>query len=232
VFIIAPATERWRDQPFCIQRQTMAQHRQIAAPAYLVALAFLLIPPFDAFMQVLPLRVHDPRWRFGFFGLESNALMLPMAGLLIAFMTAVFFEHRRFQKVLGILSTIAAVAVIVALGVFALDALQVRPEVKPAAQLAFRVASMTAALKSILGIITLIGFSYAALRAPKVAKVAKASRAGGLIVTAKPSNTIAAGRPEVAAIEAGSGSDKPNTTVLTGRPAAVTVEAESESDAR
>jgi hypothetical protein len=208
----------------------MAQHRQIAAPAYLVALAFLLIPPFDAFMQVLPLRVHDPKWRFGFFGLESNALMLPMAGLLIAFMASVLFEHRRFQKVLGILSTIAAVLLIVGLGVFALDALQVRPEVKPAAQLAFKVASMTAALKSILGIITLVGFSYAALRAPKVAKPAKASRAGGLIVTAKTSNAIAAGRPDVAAIEAGS--DKPSTTILTGRPASVTVDAESESDAR
>lgn len=180
----------------------MAQQRQIAPAAYLVALAFLLIPPFDALMQVLPFRIHDPKWRFGFFGLASNALMLPMAGLLIAFMVTVVFEHRRFQKVLGILSTVAAVALIIALGIFALDALQVRAEVNPARILAFKVASLTAALKAILGIITLVGFSYASFRAPKPPKPAKAPRSAGLIVASKPISAVATGRAATEGVDA------------------------------
>ncbi|HTE46504.1 MAG TPA: hypothetical protein VK636_14720, partial [Gemmatimonadaceae bacterium] len=133
----------------------MAQHRQIATPTYLVALTFMLIPPFDALMQLLPLRIHDPRWRFGFFGLMGNALMLPMIGLLIAFMASAFFEHKRFQRVLGMLSLIGAIGIVVVIGVFALDAVQVRPDVKPAAQLAFKVATFTAAFKYLLGLVTL-----------------------------------------------------------------------------
>lgn len=190
--------------PFRTQQQTMAQHRQTALPAYLVALAFLLIPPLDALMQVLPTRMHDPKWRFGTFGLESNALMLPMAGLLIAFMTTVFFEHRRFQKVLGILSAVAGVVIIVALGFFALDALQLHSEVNPAARLAYKVATMTAVLKSILGILILAGFAYASFKAPKLPRPAKAQRGGGgLIVGSKP--VTAPARVVSAAVEPESG---------------------------
>lgn len=179
----------------------MAQNRQIALPAYLVALAFLLIPPFDAFMQVLPFRIHDPKWRFGFFGLQSNALMLPMAGLLIAFMATVVFEHRALQKVLGVLSTVAAVVLIVLMGIFALDALQVRPEVKPAAQLAFKVASLTAVLKSGLGILTLIGFAYASFKSPKLPRAAKAPRGGGALIVGTKLPAAAPNRSVVAAVE-------------------------------
>jgi hypothetical protein len=176
----------------------MAQHRQVAVPAYLVALAFLLIPPIDALMQALPPRMHDPKWRFGIFGLESNALMLPMAGLLIAFMATVFFEHRLFQKVLGILSALAAILLIVALGFFALDSLQLHSEVKAAAQLAYKVASLTAVLKSILGILTLGAFAYASFKAPKLPRPVKAARSGGIIV-GKP--VAASGRVVPAAVE-------------------------------
>lgn len=177
----------------------MAQHRQIALPTYLVALAFLLIPPLDALMQALPPRIHDPKWRFGVFGLESNALMLPMAGLLIAFMATVFFEHRTFQRILGILSAIAAVLIIVALGFFALDALQLHSQVNPAAKLAYKVATTTALLKSILGILTLGAFAYASFKAPKVARATKAARSGGLIVGNKP--VAAPGRGTPVAVE-------------------------------
>src|SRR5438477_5429446 len=60
--------------------EDMAQPRHLTTPAYLVAFALICIPPFDTLMQVLPLRLDQPRWRFGAFGLMSNTLMLTVTG--------------------------------------------------------------------------------------------------------------------------------------------------------
>jgi hypothetical protein len=159
----------------------MALQRQLAAPTYFVAFALTCIPPFDALMQALPFRIHDPRWRFGAFGLLSNAMMIPVTGLLIAFVAAALFEHRVLQRTLGILALAFAVITAGALIIFGLDALQVRQQVATPMQLAFRVASTTAVTKSILGILTLGAFGLASLKAPKGPRREKPQR-GGLII--------------------------------------------------
>src|SRR5689334_3235940 len=107
----------------------MAQTRQLSTPAYLVGAALFLIPPFEAVMQTIPLRMSDPRWRFGFLGLVSNSMMMTGAGFLVLFMVADYFEHRRVQKALGIVAIAAAFLFIIMAGMFSLDVLQVRKEV-------------------------------------------------------------------------------------------------------
>jgi len=179
----------------------MAQQRQLATPAYLVGLALMCIPPFDALMQVFPFRFGDARWRFGFFGLMSNALMIPLTGLLVVFVASGFFEHRRFQKVLGA-AAVALGAVIACLGVvFALDALQIRSQVQPAAALAFKVATGTAALKSMIGVLTLGAFGWAAFRAPKVKPVTTASRTANPLIVPATGSRPAAPTPRAPAAE-------------------------------
>lgn len=154
----------------------MSLRRQLATPTYFVAFALICIPPFDALMQVIPFRLHDPRWRFGAFGLLSNAMMVPTVGLLIAFVAAVVFEHRVLQRTLGIVALVLGAVTACALIVFGLDALQIRQQVQPAAQLAFRVASTTAVAKSMLGILTLGAFGLVSFRAPRAPKRAKPTR--------------------------------------------------------
>ncbi len=162
----------------------MAQTKQLAAPTYLVGFALLLIPPIDTMMQLIPLRLQDPRWRFGWFGLISNSLMLALAGLLVVFVAANVFEHRRLQRVLGIIAAVAAVLFLIALGMFALDTLQLRKEIAPKGQLAYKVASLTAAIKGLLGIATLSAFGVASFRGPKAPKPVTEKRAS-LIVGGK-----------------------------------------------
>jgi len=60
----------------------MLQNRRIVWPSYLVAFSLLVIPPIDALMQTMPAHPSEPRWRWGAFGLLSNAMMIPMIGLL------------------------------------------------------------------------------------------------------------------------------------------------------
>lgn len=163
----------------------MSQPRHLSAPAYLVAFALITLPLLDAFLQVLPIRLHDPRWRFGTFGFMSNALLIPLLGLLVALTAAASFDHRRFQRVIGILSFLAALIVLGLLGVFGLDSLQVRGQVKAPAQFAFNVASITATVKSLMSIVGLTTLGVAGFRGPKFQREHKPPGASGLIMGAK-----------------------------------------------
>lgn len=179
----------------------MSQSRHFAAPTYLVAFALALIPPIDSAMKVLPFRIGDPRWRFGAFGLVSNELMLSVTGLLIAFLATTVFEHARLRRILGILTGLAVLVIASAWIVFALDALQVRNDVRPAAALAFKVATTTAALKSLLAMITLATLTLASFRMPRVAS-SKAVRGSGMIVSGRGSQgTPINGREVVVPVE-------------------------------
>ena len=168
----------------------MIQQKQLAWPAYLVAVALCVIPPFDAVMQVLPPRMGDARWRFGSFGLLTNALLVPLLGLLIAMFAASFFEHRRLQRVLAVITGIVALLVLGALGMFALDALQVRGTVPSKAQLAFTVASLTASVKALLSTATLIAFTWAGFRIPKPRRPAPAVSGSNPLIIATAAKTV------------------------------------------
>jgi hypothetical protein len=164
----------------------MAPSRTLAMPTYLVAFALIVIPPFDTVMQLMPLRPGDPRWRFGAFGLLSNAMMIPMVGLLLAFIAATVYEHLRTRQLLGLLAVLTAFGVGGLFVLFGLDALQIRQDVRPNAQLAVKVASVTAAAKAILGLITLAGFAFAAFRGAKQTRVTKPKKgSAGLIIGAR-----------------------------------------------
>jgi EamA domain-containing membrane protein RarD len=175
----------------------MAQQRQFAWPTYLVAFTLALIPLFDVIMQLIPMRPQDAKWRFGALGLVSNALIIPVVGIMVAFYAAAYFDHRRFQRVLGVIALLLAVTVVLMLGLFCLDTLQLRREVNPKLEFAFKAGSITAAFKSIVSAIALFGFAWASFRAPKLARPAKEVRPGGLVIGAKPiARPVALPKPE------------------------------------
>jgi chromate transport protein ChrA len=142
------------------------------------------LPLTDVFVQVIPIRIHDARWRFGTYGLIATALLIPLFGTWLALAVAAYFDHRRFQRVLAVLSIVAAVIIVGLLGIFALDALQVRSEVRAPIQFAFNVASVVATLKSIVAVVGLIVIGIAGFRGPKPTSNAKPA-SGGLVMGSK-----------------------------------------------
>ena len=133
--------------------------RPLASCAYLVAFTLVFIPLFDASMSLVPFHLGTPQWRFGAVGLLSNALMIPAIGVLIAVTTAVTLGQERVQRALAIASWAVAIILLVGLAAFALDALQTRAAVQPGMQLSFKVASLTAAAKLLMGAVTFVAFA-------------------------------------------------------------------------
>jgi hypothetical protein len=136
-------------------------------PAYFVALMLIVIPLFDATMSVFPPRFGTAQWRFGALGLLSNASMIPLVGLLIAFVTAGYLDQHRVLKTIGALSLVFAVLTLAALGLFALDAVQARVGIRPELARGYKIASVTAGAKMILASLTFGAFALAGLRGAK-----------------------------------------------------------------
>ena len=137
----------------------MNNHRQLAPGAYLVAFLLFFIPFFDAILSLAPWNLGSSQWRFGAFGLLSNALMLPATGALIAVATAVIFGHFRTQRVLSILSWLAVAIIVVSTVLFGLDAVQSRRLIRADMQLSYFVATGTAVGKLLLGALAFVFFA-------------------------------------------------------------------------
>ena len=137
----------------------MNNYRNLAPGAYLVAFLLFFIPFFDASLSLAPWNLASSQWRFGAFGLLSNALMLPSAGTLIAVATAIAAGQVRTVRVLAILCWVAVVVLAVATDHFTLDAMQSRRMIRPEMALSYYVASATAMGKLVLG---LLAFTFLA----------------------------------------------------------------------
>ena len=152
----------------------MNRYRFLGLAAYLVATTLIVVPFFDAAMSLWPWQPGSARWRFGAVGLGSNALMVPCAGVLIALATSITLGHLRAARLLGIVCALGAFFTTLAILLFALDAMQTRADVNPAALLSFNVASLTAVVKLMLGTATLAAFARAGIRSSNERRVATA----------------------------------------------------------
>jgi hypothetical protein len=106
--------------------------RRAWSSVYLLATLLVLEPMGDLLSQVLPLQPSVLAWRFGFLGFFANNLLTPLLGATLAMVAAAYLGHGRTLRVLSIVSLVVAVVLVVTLGSFTLDALQLRRSVQPA----------------------------------------------------------------------------------------------------
>jgi hypothetical protein len=174
----------------------MQNSRYLAWPAYLVALAMILIPLADSWTTLFPWNLGDARWRFGAVGLISNALMIPLAGLLVAFTIAWVREQRGVMRAIGLVGFLGALLCVLALGSFALDSLQTRSQVRAEMRLSFNVASITAAIKTLLAGATFLAFALSGWQATRPVGWRKSnSAAGGLFTLPTAPSTMKSSEP-------------------------------------
>jgi hypothetical protein len=135
---------------------------------YPVGLLLTLVPLVDIALRVFPPKFDTVQWRFAAVGLLAGNLGTVMLGLALTGLIATFVGHRKVLKVLGIVSMVGGVLLVAALGMFLLDALQVRRTVNPNFKQALTVSSIGALFTGGLGIIALFSIGVGAWVASKV----------------------------------------------------------------
>jgi hypothetical protein len=118
----------------------------------LSAVAFLLVasPAVDLIGAILPPRPAEVSWRFGAFGLLTNALVTPILGLAIMQIVAILLEQWKTARRLTYLNLILAVALLLGLGLFVLDYIQLRHAVTGSSRAAYDAAAIKAFLVAVL----------------------------------------------------------------------------------
>ncbi|HEX8360748.1 MAG TPA: hypothetical protein VF613_11590 [Longimicrobium sp.] len=152
-----------------------ARLRSLAPPLYLLALLMCVVPLVDLVAALRPYQLGSAHWRYGAIGLLGNALMLPLAGLVIATATAVLLEHTRTRRALAYLSLAGAAMLLVTMGDFTLDALQIRTSLPGEVMTRFAFASALSLLKQAFGLALLASIGVGQLRALRGRKTAAQS---------------------------------------------------------
>jgi len=96
-----------------------------SAGLYLFGLVLVFSPAADFLTSVLPLRPGDFRWRYGAFGLMAGYLHTPLLGGVLMMAVAFGLGHTRMMRVMSGLGVAAALGLLLVMGAFALDMLQV-----------------------------------------------------------------------------------------------------------
>jgi hypothetical protein len=162
--------------------------RPVAWSLYAIGTLIFLAPLGDLAASVGSLNPGAVPWRFGVAGLLSGALVLPMVGLGLWLAAAALLEHRGFLRALSVLAAILFLVVVVTLVVFALDTLQVRVQVRPDARPAFDLAALKAALTFLLEGVVLAVLTvnlHRAARAVKGTQHARRAETSPLLVQSK-----------------------------------------------
>jgi hypothetical protein len=139
--------------------------RRLAAPAYLIAGLLVVLPLLDFATNVWPPQPGQAVWRYGAVGLFSGFVLTPLLGLVLAMAIAAAIDQARALGVLGALSLVIAVAFVLGMGLFLLDAFQVRASVPPEGRPQFNTGIWRAAVKYVLVAAGLAWLGVAAARA-------------------------------------------------------------------
>ena len=93
---------------------------------YIFALVLVLSPLVDFLATIWPMLPSELSWRYGFFGLLAGYLQTPILGLVLALAVAHWQKSGSVLWTLGILMLVVAFGLVLAMGLFGLDAMQVR----------------------------------------------------------------------------------------------------------
>lgn len=153
---------------------------------YLFALVLVLSPLMDLTSTAWPMRPADLAWRYGFLGLAAGYLHTPLLGLVLALLVAWWTGGSAALRVLGVGMMAGALVLMLAMGMFMLDVLQMRGLREPELQQAVLVGGILQELKYGTACLVLAALGFGSVRsaaAQSGARRAEARQAG--IVTAR-----------------------------------------------
>ena len=167
--------------------------RAIRTPAYLVLSMAMILPLLDYANGLLPLNLGDAIWRFGAVSLVASYAVATTAQLLFILAIAAIFGDRRVLITIAVFAGVLALTLLVASGLYALDALQARARTSDATQRRLEITAALVALKLIVLMVANALIARFAWRESRRSRIGGSSRPDQLIVPRK-SDSVAAQR--------------------------------------
>jgi hypothetical protein len=160
--------------------------RRLRVPGYLILGSAMVLPLLDFVLSVMPMRPDTVAWRFGAIGLFASAQMVPLLTMFLIYALALMAKDRRVIIFIGGVSFLLALTALVSSGAFALDALQMNGRVQPQAYARFRLASVQAVAKLILGGVAALVLSVSVFRTARAMRLATVRNKGEAFLMGRP----------------------------------------------
>ncbi len=151
----------------------MKEYKSLAWPLYLTGLGLILVPAVEFVLTASPVSPTILSWRYGAIGLFSRAVVVPTAGVVVIFGTAVLLEHQWVRRAAWVVGFAGGALLLLVVGLFTLDVLQFRHQVRTQALAAFDAANALALLKLLTAMAVLLSVGVSGLR---TARHTRASR--------------------------------------------------------
>jgi hypothetical protein len=129
-----------------------------------IGLYLIAVPLTDLLTRAYPLNVHNLQWRFGLMGIAFTNLGTIVLGFLMLVLAAAVRGHGTLLRIISVLSFVSGVFVLVTLGLYMLDAVQLRQAAPAAVKIVVVKAGLTAGVASLTGAAGLLGLGVAGWR--------------------------------------------------------------------
>jgi hypothetical protein len=175
---------------------------------YYVGIAVLIAQVTELLLASYPARLSSPSWRITFVGGTANTVFMTLLVLFILTAIAVIAADRRITFVISTLAALAALVFLGMSGMFALDALQMRNQVRQSLAERYDFSAAWVLVRMLIGVGGFLILSVTAFRSARAirAQVARGSTKGGNLIMGgvgtarpeKPINTPPAEKPVAA----------------------------------
>jgi len=143
---------------------------------YLGAILLVVVPFLQAGSQLWPLQLSNIQWRFGAANALSSVLLLPYLGLSLLVLLSRALGSRGLGRTVGVISALFALALMVSMALFALDALQLKKIVNSAMMNTFDTTALRVGLVTMMFLVAFALMALASFTTPKGSKAAPAKK--------------------------------------------------------
>jgi len=140
---------------------------RIAGAVYFTSFLLVLLTAVDYAASIWPWRPGAVEWRYGAAGLLGGWLLTPLLGVVLALLLATILRSRVALWLILLTGVLTALLLLAVMGLFSLDALQVRASIREDAGSGFMFAVGKSLFKHLTGAIAFLLIGVAARRALK-----------------------------------------------------------------
>ncbi len=159
---------------------------------YLFGFALMLTAVIDLFSTVWPLRPTEMTWRYGFIGLAAGYVQTPTLGLLLIAGAAMWTGNTTLLRLVGVASLVVALLLLVFMGVFVPDVLQIRQLRPPETRSTMLYGAIFQEIKYFVAACVLILLGQGALKTARQGAADRAQRTPGIVSAAGSKSQTAA----------------------------------------